>query len=735
MPAMRDEPTRSAERCSGCGDAGEPAARGRLRLWLIVPVAAALALRALYLYDYRGSPLYDVAVGPDVETYYEAAQRILAGQWLWTDAYHGPFYPYLLALWSLVTSDSLPAVRALQLLTGVLACVIVTLAVARRCGALAAGCTAALWALYVPVIYYEAELLAEGTALFLNAGVVALLLTPQRIGAPRAALAGLLLGLGAGVHASALLAALVVVGWLAATQRRESLRRGATVTLAAVIGVAVPAAGIVVYNSVSLGQFVFLQESGGLNFYIGANPAADGTPNMRLGPAWDGMVDRAFVEGELRQGDDYGGFFYRRALDFIRQSPGRWLVLSGKKAALGLSAREITASKPISAVRADIRLLQGPDVAFGILLVPALIGLMCTQRTRVAPAWLLVIAYVLSQTVHVAAGRYRVPMLPGMFVLGGVGLAHVIEVLRARASPALARVGVFAAAGIALAFLPIVPPREDDAAEAAVMRARAYRVQRDAAAAQAELRGALAERPEHGLARFTLGELLEEGGRPTEAIEQYRAAVAAHPDYRLARIRLAEALLKNRGDLEAARPHYVRAVELNPEDLQARLLLARALLIWDEWAAAADHFRFLLERGPNPTASFGLGQALARLGRRAEALPHLRAVLPTMPNNVRLLTVLARLHAASPEESIRDKELALQYAYRAAGLTGRADAGAMDALAMALANAGRFPRAAEAALTAARISNVRGQTELRDEILARRKLYLDRQPYRDAGPR
>lgn len=730
------------EPVAGASDARESTAasrpaprRSRLRLWLVVPIVAALLLRAGYLRDYRESPLFDVAIGPDVAFYDETAVDIRAGQWLWSDAYHGPFYPFVLALWAYVGDDSIPAIRGLQLLLGVLACLIVTLAVARRCGPVAAGCTAALWALYTPVVYYEAELFAEGTALFLNACVVALLLSRRKMTVPRAALAGLLLGLSAGVHASALLFAAVVLIWLAWTGCRASIRRGVATASCALIGVALPTVPVVIYHTQLLGQFVGLQETGGLNFYVGNNTGADGTPNVRPGPAWDALLELPQVEGGLDQQAPHSRFFYGRALEIIRDSPLRWLGLLCKRAALSVTAGEISASTPIAAVRDEIRLLHHPEVAFGIVFPLALVGLTRAARQRLAPAWLLVVAYVLSQTLFVAAGRYRVPMLPGLFVLAGLGLASIITNVRARCGSGLGRDLIVALLGFGLAFLPIVPKNEYEEAEAALARALAYRSQGDEELFVAQLRDALRVRPGFGPALMLLGEFYEIRGRGDAAIEQYRVAVAAYPEYRLARIKLADSLLRYRGDFAAARPHYLAALAINPAHLPTRWLYARALLVEKDWSAAAEQCRIMLERGPSPPASWGLGKALAGSGRPGDALPHLLTAVRSMPQNVPLLTLLARLRAASFDDAVRDVGEALQYGSLAAGFSQGADARALDALAMALASAGRFAGALEVASRAAHRAAMNGDADLRDEIRARRELYQQDRPYREVPPR
>ena len=169
------------------GDAG----RSRPALWLIgAVVAGALGLRFVYLVDYQSSPLFATAAGPDVTEYYEWALAILAGQWLWAETpFHAPLYAYFLAGLYAVTGQTLAAVRFGQLLLGLAALALLSFSTGRRLGWRIGIATAALWALYVPVVYYEAELFAEGLAVFLNSCVLALLLGSERPGRRRCVVA------------------------------------------------------------------------------------------------------------------------------------------------------------------------------------------------------------------------------------------------------------------------------------------------------------------------------------------------------------------------------------------------------------------------------------------------------------------------------------------------------------------------------------------------------------------
>ena len=177
-----------------------------------------------------------------------------------------------------------------------------------------------------------------------------------------------------------------------------------------------------IHNSRLAGRLVLVQRHDGLNFYIGNNPHADGTPNVRFGPGWDGLLRLPRAEAGVHKEAERREFYFDKAFAFIRGSTLQWLTLLGRKSALALNAQEVTASTPMAALRPDIVMLRLPQVGFGVLLALAAIGLR-GGGLKVGPAGVLILAFLITQIVFVAAGRYRAPMLPALFVLAGLGLA------------------------------------------------------------------------------------------------------------------------------------------------------------------------------------------------------------------------------------------------------------------------------------------------------------------------
>ena len=191
------------------------------------------------------------------------------------------------------------------------------------------------------------------------------------------------------------------------------------------------------------------------------------------------------------------------------------------------------------------------------------------------------------------------------------------------------------------------------------------------------------------------------------------------------RIRLAVALLRL-GELEAARDHYGKALELSldpsdaaqvhhhlgiiqartgsderavedyrtalaldPDLVLARLDLGAALGRLGRYQESAEMYRGVVEVDPeNIRARLGEAEALTGLGRSMEARRRLEEGWQAMPDSVELLHALARLLASADDPETRDGERALNLARRLVrdGLSPLR----LETLAMASAQAGLF---------------------------------------------
>lgn len=382
--------------------------------------AAALALRGAIVVQLGGTALFRTPELDSIE-YFTWAQQIAHGDFSWPAApSHGPGYPLFLGALLFVSRGSMFAVHMLQAVAGSVTAVIIALIARRIAGeraALAAGLFAAL---YGPLALIDVSILAEGLfVLLLSASLLAVMESMQSA-RPRAMLffAGTALGLAIIVRPTA---AILIPVYAYFVWRR--VNRAAFLVFA--LATAYPVFPVLAHNWLSTGDLLAIQSGGGMNFYIGNSPLHDGTAWARPGGTWDwlrGEAWRSGIRGAAREDQYYAGKTFAE----MRASPGLFLGLVARKLIWLTQTEEIRDSHSL-----DFFLQRAPllrvAIRFSFLLPFAGFGIWISRRSM---PWLLA-AYLVAMTVGVLAlvigMRYRMPLLPALFVFAGIGAASLFE--------------------------------------------------------------------------------------------------------------------------------------------------------------------------------------------------------------------------------------------------------------------------------------------------------------------
>ena len=202
------------------------------------------------------------------------------------------------------------------------------------------------------------------------------------------------------------------------------------------------------------------------------------------------------------------------------------------------------------------------------------------------------------------------------------------------------------------------------------------------AEAAAHFENALKIRPNYPEAHSNFGVVLDEVGRVEDALREQREAVRLQPDYAVAHLNLAVTLSHIPGAAGEALQEYRTALRLNPDLAEAHFALATLLSdVAGRQAEAIAEYRETLRLRPdyleahanlgllladmpgrmpealaeyeaalriNPASAevhYDLAQALAHMGRRAEAIRHLEVALRARPDVEPVKQLLATLRA------------------------------------------------------------------------------------------
>ena len=195
-------------------------------------------------------------------------------------------------------------------------------------------------------------------------------------------------------------------------------------------------------------------------------------------------------------------------------------------------------------------------------------------------------------------------------------------------------------------------------------------------------------------AHFGLGMVLNLDGRSSEAIERFSAAVTYQPDYLEARLALAEAL-RVTGRLQESLPHLEQLVTLEPRLAQV-------------WAVHA--------------------MTLVSLERFQEARDRLSEARHVHPDEPMLTDLLVRMLAAAPDDRVRDGRRAMTLMQEL--LEGPQNFSMREAMAMTLAELGRFDEATTWQRQAMVAAREMGRSDLAQGMAENLALYLQRKPCR-----
>jgi len=248
----------------------------------------------------------------------------------------------------------------------------------------------------------------------------------------------------------------------------------------------------------------------------------------------------------------------------------------------------------------------------------------------------------------------------------------------------------------------------------------------------AHFRKASEIKPDYAEAHNNLGSALAGRERLDEAVAHFQKALEIKPDYASAHCNLGLALA-HRGQLDEAVTHFQKALEIKPDSVEAHSNLGIVLAGRGRLDETIAHFQKALEVKPDDVdARQNLEVARSEREKIVTALVQRREMLRSRPKDVSLLKDTAWLLATSPSASARNGAEAVELAQQAVLLTGGKDPAALDILAAAYAEGGRFAEAIQTDRKALDLANEQTKQSLAEAIQSRLKLYQANSPFRAA---
>jgi len=242
----------------------------------------------------------------------------------------------------------------------------------------------------------------------------------------------------------------------------------------------------------------------------------------------------------------------------------------------------------------------------------------------------------------------------------------------------------------------------------------------------------LREEPDNPLRHDAVGDLYLEAARYDDAIAEYRASLRLNEASPTTHYNLGFAL-SVRGARDAAIAEFERALALDPDYAQAHNNLGAMLQLAGRLDDATAHYEKAIALRPDSVdARLNLGQLWSSQERAADAAAQFRAVLALQPDQPQALAGLAWILATAADPSLRNADMAVEFATRALAGGVVRNLPALDALAAAYASAGRFDDAVATIQRGIKIATDAGLATAVAQLRARIELYQRRQAYRQS---
>ena len=547
----------------------------------------------------------------DALEYLGWARRVAAGDFTWPEfPPHGPGYPYFLGAILAMFNGSLVAAVVVQAIIGAITCWIVMRTTrvffGPRAG-LFAGC---LLAIYAPLIWIDASIVAEGLLIFVMA------LTLWSVATERhPALTGFLLGVAALIRPTALILLPLALVFGARTWRMRCVLAAVTIAVLAPVTIA---------NWRTSHQLIPVQSFGGINVYLGNSPLRDGLASARPGGDWERIEPQ--------------GNFVHRTMQEIAQRPLAYIGLLAQKFGRTFQNDEIRDTHSFYFFRgfAPALWLVPFAILFGLAAAGAFAADWRARGTRVVAGYVALTA--LTSIALVVGARYRMPMVIGLAPFAGLAIDRI------RDRNVIVAAIVFA--GLAFTWRD---PQTHNLAEEWALTSDSLTKEKNAVEGESAARKAIEIDRSSALAHDALAVALAAEGRVADAVAADRQAAALNPDYAVAHLHLGT-LYEQQNDLNAAADEYRRS-----NDPRALQRLAQVELRRGNVNGALDATARLAAQHEDADTLFDLARLQGATGKAVDGLASARRAMalrePTADEWILIATLAtdARDYAAAQQ--------------------------------------------------------------------------------------
>ncbi|MCD4691089.1 glycosyltransferase family 39 protein, partial [bacterium] len=546
------------------------------------------------------------------------ALEIAGGKWAAEDVFFhsSPVYPYILGIIYSVFGHSYTAVRVIQVLFGVGSCLLLFFIARTLFGSREGLLAGLIAALYVPFIFFDAEILMITYVIFFALLSIWFLLRYQEHERLWLALAaGGAIGVSALGKPNMLLfvpAAALWLWWVLRNREggrakrkgkgngetRASVFRAAGLLIAGAVLVVAP---MTIMNMVAADDFVLTSSNGGINFWIGNNHGADGTflvpQSMRVDLYGTSKMAAEVALGRSLKPSEVSSYWFDKGLDFVTSQPGAELKLLGRKLVLFWNAYEIPNHYDLNYFRQESKVLGLNPFLFSWIVPLGFMGMYVSRRhwRKHLVLYVFGVAYVVSLLPFFITSRYRLPIVPVMIVFCAHALWWIWRRVAARERHGWVVPAVVLVASLIIVNLPLV---DFSLGPQYATIGQVYRDAGDYEEAARYYRLAIEESPEFDLAYNSLGSVLSRMGRSYEAERALLKALDINPNLASSHSNLGLVYMQTER-LDQAKRSLLRATQEDPNLKPAWDNLAKLGIMTQDAFMAVSALEQSLRLDPN----------------------------------------------------------------------------------------------------------------------------------------
>lgn len=405
---------------------------------LISIVAVGFLVRLFYIIEIQNTP-FVLNLFSDSKIYNDWAwQLVTTGNWFGAEVFFMvPIYPYILGIIYLIFGHSIFLVQILQVIISTLNIFLIYL-IARNISTKQVGYIAAvISSLYSIFVFYSGAILSETFQVFMLSILLFYISANFNKKDFNWLVFGLLLGISALFRANILIFFFGVLFWI--YFNKKSLKT--TFVKSALLfsfGVAIPILPVTINNYVAEKDFVLLTSNGGLNFYIGNGPNAQGvfvTPKQF--DYFEDMSGRKFAEknvGHKLSASQASSYWYGKTLKYMVEHPGKEAELLLKKVVLFFGSAENSQSAIMDKNYFEnhySKILKLPLFSFYFVSIFGMFGLIIgwKKKREFAIYYVFFATYVLGAILFFVNGRFRLGLTPLLIVFAAYGTNELLSLI------------------------------------------------------------------------------------------------------------------------------------------------------------------------------------------------------------------------------------------------------------------------------------------------------------------